>query len=416
MNMKAAAAGAPAALLVAILLLFAALSGADASNAACSYGEEAARTGDIDGLTVPVEGTGTGGDGSGTPSTGGAPSKAGDIDGVTGLDEQDAMAWFGGENVCPGQAFGQCVWWACMRTKRLGLPHPQSQWGNGKDVVSRAVAFNGWLATEDPVPGALLSIPAGVYGSSKAYGHVAVVEAVDREAGTVRTSEKGGGYRTYSRTYDVRRALADGVTFANPPGSTDGGTGDGTGAGGGNAGLPGSTPTSVPLEVKDNGDGTRSVNVAASARPAQCSGDGSPFRYRAATAGSADGSAGDVSPDASADGWHATPDTAKSIARGLLPLLIPEARDAGEWQCLADLWTRESDWMWNGDNPSSSAYGIPQALPGSRMASAGDDWRDNAATQIRWGLGYVKERYGTPCKAWAFWQRTDARPIPGHWY
>ena len=55
----------------------------------------------------------------------------------------------------------------------------------------------------------------------------------------------------------------------------------------------------------------------------------------------------------------------------------------------------------NAYNASSGAYGIPQALPGSKMATAGADWETNAATQIEWGLGYVQGRYGTPCGAWA---------------
>ena len=63
---------------------------------------------------------------------------------------------------------------------------------------------------------------------------------------------------------------------------------------------------------------------------------------------------------------------------------------------------RESMWDQYADNPTSSAYGIPQALPGKRMASEGTDWATNPATQIKWGLKYVKERYGTPCKAWSF--------------
>ena len=64
------------------------------------------------------------------------------------------------------------------------------------------------------------------------------------------------------------------------------------------------------------------------------------------------------------------------------------------------LWTRESNWNVYADNPSSSAYGIPQALPGSKMASAGPDWENNAVTQIKWGLGYIQDRYGSPCAAW----------------
>jgi hypothetical protein len=74
---------------------------------------------------------------------------------------------------------------------------------------------------------------------------------------------------------------------------------------------------------------------------------------------------------------------------------------SGEFDCLVALWNKESGWRVNAMNPSSGAYGIPQALPGSKMATAGDDWATNAATQIEWGLGYISGRYGTPCGAWA---------------
>jgi hypothetical protein len=76
------------------------------------------------------------------------------------------------------------------------------------------------------------------------------------------------------------------------------------------------------------------------------------------------------------------------------------------FSCLNNIWTRESGWVYNAENPSG-AYGIPQALPGSKMASAGPDWQTNPATQIRWGLGYIKSTYGDPCSAWAFWQAHD---------
>jgi SLT domain-containing protein len=75
--------------------------------------------------------------------------------------------------------------------------------------------------------------------------------------------------------------------------------------------------------------------------------------------------------------------------------------------CLIEMWDRESGWNPHAANSGSGAYGIPQALPGSKMASAGSDWADNPVTQIKWGLGYIKERYGTPCGAWAFWQQGD---------
>lgn len=72
-----------------------------------------------------------------------------------------------------------------------------------------------------------------------------------------------------------------------------------------------------------------------------------------------------------------------------------------QFSCLEPLWEKESGWNVSAANPSSSAYGIPQALPGSKMASAGDDWETNAATQIEWGLGYINDRYGSPCGAWS---------------
>lgn len=77
-----------------------------------------------------------------------------------------------------------------------------------------------------------------------------------------------------------------------------------------------------------------------------------------------------------------------------------------EFACLVALWKKESGWRVNAHNKSSGAYGIPQALPGRKMASAGADWETNPATQIAWGLGYIKARYDTPCGAWAKSQRS----------
>jgi hypothetical protein len=74
---------------------------------------------------------------------------------------------------------------------------------------------------------------------------------------------------------------------------------------------------------------------------------------------------------------------------------------AGQFRCLDSLWTRESGWNRSARNPSSGAYGIPQALPGSKMASVGADWRTNPVTQIRWGLQYIAASYGSPCGAWS---------------
>jgi hypothetical protein len=95
------------------------------------------------------------------------------------------------------------------------------------------------------------------------------------------------------------------------------------------------------------------------------------------------------------------PGTAQSIAYNMLSSFgwSPSA----QFGCLDDMWTRESNWMYNAEN-ASGAYGIPQALPGAKMASAGADWQTNPATQIKWGLGYIQSVYGSPCQAWAFWQ------------
>ena len=84
---------------------------------------------------------------------------------------------------------------------------------------------------------------------------------------------------------------------------------------------------------------------------------------------------------------------------------------ADQFGCLQQLWTGESNWNYAAQNAASGAYGIPQALPGSKMAVAGADWRTNPETQIRWGLGYIKAAYGTPCGALGFWNSHYP-----HWY
>ena len=89
----------------------------------------------------------------------------------------------------------------------------------------------------------------------------------------------------------------------------------------------------------------------------------------------------------------------KALTRALMPEF---GLSTAEFGCLDRIWTQESGWNVHADNPSSSAYGIPQALPGSKMSSAGPDWANSAETQIRWGLGYIRDRYGSACSAWGF--------------
>lgn len=168
-------------------------------------------------------------------------------------------------------------------------------------------------------------------------------ESVDTAKGTITTSEKGAGYKVYSRTMPI----VNGGTYVLPDGKI-------TGAG-----------------------------TAGSSDVEQC------------VASSSD-------PDGDVDGTHASAEDAKKIAKSRMKAYGWD--DDDEYECLVRIWTRESGWRWNAENTSSGAYGIPQSLPGSKMASAGQDWRDNASTQIKWGLDYILQRYKTPCGAWAVWQ------------
>ncbi|WP_460395607.1 aggregation-promoting factor C-terminal-like domain-containing protein [Streptomyces sp. YIM S03343] len=82
---------------------------------------------------------------------------------------------------------------------------------------------------------------------------------------------------------------------------------------------------------------------------------------------------------------------------------------SSQFQCFSNIVDHESSWNYHAVNASSGAYGLFQALPGSKMSSAGSDWQTNPATQIKWGLNYMNSRYGSPCQAWSFWQAN-------HWY
>ena len=88
--------------------------------------------------------------------------------------------------------------------------------------------------------------------------------------------------------------------------------------------------------------------------------------------------------------------SAYAIAQSIVP--------SGQFACFANIIERESGWNVHATNPSSGAYGLGQALPGSKMASAGSDWENNPTTQIKWTLSYMDSRYGSPCGAWSFWQ------------
>jgi len=105
---------------------------------------------------------------------------------------------------------------------------------------------------------------------------------------------------------------------------------------------------------------------------------------------------------ATRDASDFAPQTSYSISaiQAMARQMVP----AGQFQCFSNIVDHESDWNYKAVNPSSGAYGMFQALPGTKMESAGSDWRTNPATQIKWGLSYMNERYGSPCDAWSFWQ------------
>ncbi|GAA2478743.1 hypothetical protein GCM10010406_13640 [Streptomyces thermolineatus] len=92
--------------------------------------------------------------------------------------------------------------------------------------------------------------------------------------------------------------------------------------------------------------------------------------------------------------------TPQQIARQMVP-------NDTQFQCFSNIVSHESSWRVTATNPSSGAYGLVQSLPAEKMASAGPDWRTNPVTQLKWGLNYMNERYGSPCEAWTFWQANN---------
>ncbi|MFC1412839.1 transglycosylase SLT domain-containing protein [Streptacidiphilus sp. N1-12] len=94
----------------------------------------------------------------------------------------------------------------------------------------------------------------------------------------------------------------------------------------------------------------------------------------------------------------------KNFSPGSVQAMALAIVGQAQYQCFSNIVTRESGWNYTATNPSSGAYGLVQALPGDKMASAGADWRTNPETQIKWGLTYMNSRYGSPCGAWSYWQ------------
>ena len=136
---------------------------------------------------------------------------------------------------------------------------------------------------------------------------------------------------------------------------------------------------------------SRTLTVVAKAKVA------TPSSAVATAQASSGGSSSGSSSGNAAEPTAAAPDpgTAQSIAYNMLASF---GFSTSQFGCLQDIWQRESGWSYDAENPSG-AYGIPQSLPASKMASAGSDYLTNPATQIKWGLGYIKDTYGSPCAA-----------------
>ena len=290
-------------------------------------------------------------DQSGTATA--AASGSGEWTSLVGLTEaQVKNKWPDSVSYCSTYNYGfQCTWWACMRQKSLG--HEIGQyWGNGNQWGASAKAA-GWK--EGAAAGGIVSYAAGAAGADLYYGHVAVIEQV--EGDTVHITEGGTGFGGVHHTTHSASHPPSGVSYWHP---------DGSGS---------SSPSG-------SGQSSDTVSTAWSC---------------AAASGAADAGY-------TGDGTHASAEQAQSIAKQMIATGYREWDNATDWEALVWIWNHESGWRWDAENPSSGAYGIPQALPASKLASAGSDWKDNAATQIKWGLNYIASRYGSPGQAKAFWQ------------
>lgn len=162
-----------------------------------------------------------------------------------------------------------------------------------------------------------------------------------------------------------------------------------------------SAPAPAPLTDSQRKDAEKNRREQMAKRASRASrGDDSTPRFVAKGKPVPKASDSSSSSDSGTAGNPVPAGTAQRIAKGMLGDF---GFGSNQFGCLVNMWNKESGWRTTAANPSG-AYGIPQAYPGSKMASAGSDWRTNARTQIKWGLGYIKGRYGTPCGAWGYWQ------------
>ena len=168
------------------------------------------------------------------------------------------------------------------------------------------------------------------------------------------------------------------------------------------AGVDGLVRTTYEITTQDGKEISRTpvaqVVVTQKVDEVVLVGTGAQQEAAAQADGGGEGSGNSAPAPAANPGAGTDPDSAKAIARSMM---AGHGWGDSEFSCLENLWTRESSWNYQAENASSGAYGIPQALPGSKMSEVADDWATNPTTQITWGLNYISGRYGTPCSAWA---------------
>lgn len=258
------------------------------------------------------------------------------------------------ENTATGYYFGNCTDFVIWRVNRDdGVLHEPWKHVNHNTTPSGGhgyqwglpTALPGWVTTDKPSPGDIISFQPGSQGGrwSSEFGHVAYIGQVSVNGSITVENYGTGEYFITNYTADALSQLVStrqAIIKHNPHSK---------------------------LKIKKIG-GSSIVDPG--------------------------GGYGGV-------GGPLTPDAAKAAAKSMLPAY---GWDEGQYQCLETMWTRESNWNYAAENPGSGAYGIPQSLPADKMGSIAPDWRTNAVTQIKWGLGYIKERYGSPCQAWDFWQ------------
>ncbi|WP_058628333.1 lytic transglycosylase domain-containing protein [Microbacterium testaceum] len=246
----------------------------------------------------------------------------------------------------------------------------------------------------------------------------------DAEAQTV-TATQAQLDALYARLAELRRTTAEQERQARlrekaekdaqePGGNGGGSTGGGSGSGG-NTGGGGSTGGGGNNNGGGGGGGNGGGGSGSGGNTGGGSGSGGNTGGGSGSGGNTGGGSGGGGNNGGGSGGGTTPPPTAPAG----PIMSPgQARDYArgaingygwgddQFSCLVSLWNRESGWRADALNPWSGAYGIPQALPGEKMASAGPDWRTNAATQIAWGLSYISARYGTPCGAWGHSEQT----------